>query len=181
MFELDQTQIRILNFNPRVEKHGEENVPAGDLKIEVTVHNGVLDAFDKSLRSMLYRKPTKGEQTDLEFPGSDGMTQLRLPHLAPQKWDEDFPGYTIKIIEGMGLSDPITLTGCELSHFTFEAKEGGSVQITFRASFQHDRGQAGALCELIQETVEASVIPPSGNPKQQAKNDPQADLDRDAA
>lgn len=100
MFSLENQQAKIASFNPRAEKHGEENVPSGDLKLEVTCANAMLDHFDKGLRKMLYRKPASGEQTDLPLSDTDGLTQRKFPHLSPLKWDEDFPGYTLSIDSG---------------------------------------------------------------------------------
>jgi hypothetical protein len=34
MFQLDQQQVKVTSFNPRAEKNGDENVPAGDLRVE---------------------------------------------------------------------------------------------------------------------------------------------------
>lgn len=81
MFSLHQQQTKITSFTPRMEKHGDENVLAGTLKLESTVHSSVLDNFDKSLRKLLYRKPAAGEQADLPLGDSDGLTARKLPHL----------------------------------------------------------------------------------------------------
>lgn len=168
MFSLENQQAKIASFNPRAEKHGDENVPSGDLKLECTLSNAVLDHFDKGLRKMLYRKPASGEQSDLPLSDTDGLTARKLPHLAPLRWDEDFPGYTLSIDSGLGVKDPLVLDDVELSNFAFEALDGGSVNVTFRASFHPEPEQSGALCSMIQETVEITLTPPDvGEPAQQ--------------
>ena len=43
MFELKKHPAKVSSFNPRAEKHGDENVPAGDIIFETRVHSSVLD------------------------------------------------------------------------------------------------------------------------------------------
>lgn len=168
MFSIENQQVKIASFNPRCEKHGDENVKAGDLKIECTMHSSVLDCFDKSLRKLLYRKPASGEQTDLPL-GDDGLTARKLPRLAPLKWDEDFPGYDLSIVTGLAVDEILILKDVELSNFVFEAMDGGSVAITFRASFHPDGRASGKLCQLVQETVEITLQPPDADEPSQQK------------
>jgi hypothetical protein len=167
MFNLTNQSVKILDFNPRMEKHGDENVLAGDLKVEASVHSSQLDHFDPQLRKFLYRKPAPGEQVELPLGGShDNLTALRVPKLAPFKWAEDFPGYKLEIESGLAIDEVLKLSDVELSNFTFEALDGGSVKLTFRASFHQDGRTSGKLCQLIQETVTISLMPPSKEDQQ---------------
>jgi hypothetical protein len=134
MFSLTSQQTKINAFTPRMEKHGDENVLAGTLKCETTCHSSVLDNFDKSLR--------------------------KLPQLLPLKWDEDFPGYKIAIQSGLALDEVIKLDDVEIHGFAFEALDGGSVTVRWSANFNQDGRTSGKLCQLIQETVELSLMPP---------------------
>lgn len=168
MFNLENHEAKIASFNPRAEKHGDENVTAGDLKFEVTCSNSALDHFDKGLRKMLYRKPAAGEQTDLPL-GDDGLTARKLPRLAPLKWDEDSPGYKLQIATGLAVDEALKLDDVELSNFVIEALDGGSVSITFRASFHPDGRTSGKLCQLIQETVDITLMPPDADEPGQQK------------
>lgn len=168
MFSIENQQVKIASFNPRCEKHGEENVKAGDLKIECTMHSSVLDCFDKGLRKILYRKPSAGEQTDLPL-GDDGLTARKLPRLAPLKWDEDFPGYALHIVTGLAVDEVLKLEDVEISNFVFEPMDGGSVAIIFRASLHPDGRTSGKLCQLVQETVEITLVPPDADEPAQQK------------
>lgn len=160
MFSLTDHLTKICHFSPRMEKHGDENVLAGTLKLETTCHSSVLDNFDKSLRKLLYRKPAPGEQADLPLGDSDGLTARKLPQLLPLKWDEDFPGYKIAIQSGLALDEVIKLDDVEIHGFAFEALDGGSVTVRWSANFNQDGRTSGKLCQLIQETVELSLMPP---------------------
>lgn len=176
MFQLDQQQAKVTSFNPRAEKHGEENVPAGDVRFQVACPNTVLDAFGKSLRPALYRKAASGESstTDVqEVPGN--LTQRTLPQLKPLKFDGDWPGYSVVIVPGMGLTDPIELDDVKLSNFQLEPMDGGTVVVTFSVSFHPDEDQSGRLCGLIQSMVEITLTAPS-NDNAKAKDDRQAEL-----
>lgn len=54
-FQLEEQTAVLLHINPRPEKHGEDNVPAADLKVELTSGNEILSLFHPSLRSLLYK------------------------------------------------------------------------------------------------------------------------------
>ncbi len=168
MFALTNQQTSINSFTPRMEKHGPDNVLAGTLKCETTMHNSVLDLFDKGFKKLLYRKPAPGEQTELPLENSDGLTARKLPQLKPLSWDEDFPGYTLAIVTGLALDEVIELDDVEVSGFIFEALDGGSCKVKFTANFTQDGRTSGKLCQLIQDTVELSLTPPSRDAQEQA-------------
>jgi len=113
MFGLDDAPAKVANFNPRAEKHGDENKLAGDLKLVLAANNSVLDYFSKGLRQMLYRKPAQGEQQDL-IEGGDGLTAVKFPRLGTLSWDEEYPGYELVIGTGLGLSEPMVISDVTL-------------------------------------------------------------------
>lgn len=162
-FSLTNKQTKINSFTPRMEKHGDGNVLAGTMKCETTMHSGILGLFDKGLRKLLYRKPAPGEQSELPLGDSDGLTARKLPCLAPLKWDEDFPGYKLEIDSGLALDETLKLSDVELHDFQFEALDGGSCKVKFALNFNQDGCTSGKLCQLIQDTVEMSLIPPAGD------------------
>ncbi|GAB3054328.1 hypothetical protein [Stenotrophomonas tumulicola] len=159
MFELNDAAAKVANFNPRAEKHGEENKLAGDLKCVAVVNSGVLDFFNKELRKALYRKATPGEQQDL-IEGTDGLTAVKFPRLGSLSWAEEYPGYELIIGSGLGLSEPIAITDVTLKRFKFEPLEGGSLQVTFSAVFHPTSEEAGLLCALIQNEVSLTLVSP---------------------
>lgn len=161
MFQLTNQQTKINSFTPRAEKHGEENVLAGTLKCETTMHSSVLDIFDKGFRKLLYRKPAPGEQAELPLSEGDGLTARKLPCLAPLKFDEDFPGYALEIQSGLALNESLKLADVELHGFSFEPLDGGSCTVKFALNFRQDGRTSGKLCQLIQETVEVTLVPPA--------------------
>lgn len=168
MFQLSNQPTKINSFTPRMEKHGDENVLAGTMKCETTMHSSVLDIVDKGLRKLLYRKPSPGEQTELPLgDANDGLTARKLPSLAPLKWDEDFPGYTLEIESGLAVDEVLRLKDVELHGFSFEPLDGGSCTVKFSLNFRQDGRTSGKLCQLIQETVDVTLAPPVRENEQQ--------------
>lgn len=175
MFQLAEEQAKITSFNPRAEKHGEENVPAGDIRVQVACPNTVLDHFGKGLRPTLYRKAAAGESytTDVrDVP--ENLTQRTMPQLKPLRFEGDWPGYSATIVPGMGLTDPIELDDIKVSNFQLEPMDGGTVVVAFSMSCHPDEEQSGRLCSLIQNSVTLTLVPPKDS--SQAKDERQAEI-----
>lgn len=165
-FQLTKTVAKIDSFTPRAEKHGKENKAAGTLKISLTAHGSVLNHFDERLRPLLFRRPAAGEQQQLI--DGDNLTELAMPHMAPIRLNEKFPGYTLGIESGLDLSTPMELDAVELSAFQIEAQKGGTVKLSFNAACHPDgEEQFGALCKLIQNKAEITLTPPKPEQVQQ--------------
>ncbi|MGN6383690.1 MAG: hypothetical protein ACTHMK_13890 [Dyella sp.] len=171
MFQLESHQTKITSFTPRAEKHGDENVLAGTLKCETNMPSTVLDLIDKGMRKLLYRKPSPGEQSELPLGTDDGLTARRIPQLGPLKLDNDFPGYKLEIVTGLALNESLKLTDVEVHDFIFEALDGGTVKVRWSMNFHPDGQQSGKLCQLIQDTVEMTLVPPSADEQKERQED----------
>lgn len=170
MFSTTTQKAEILNFKPAKEMHGDQKKLVGDLKVRMKFANTVLDHFGDGIRNALYRKPAPGEeprQSDLLPDDSDGLTALRNPHLEPLHANEKFPGYSAEFQSGLAVNDPIKLKEIVLSSFTIEAMDGGTVELTFNMRFPVDGQYSGKLCQLIQDSVELTLTPPSADDAQQ--------------
>lgn len=163
MFELKDHPCKIDDYNPRAEKHGDENVPAGTITVSTRVHSSVLDQFDPSLLPFLFRKAEAGGDQQPLLPG-DTLTALAKPNLKPLVLDEDFPGYMIEIGSGLGITAPMQLADVKLSSFRIEPMSGGSVALKFSVAAHPDQQQAGVLCSAIQSTVHVTLVPPGEQP-----------------
>lgn len=175
MFEVTERRALVANVNFRAERHGDENKTAVDIKIEIDVHKSALAHFDASLPDFLFREPAAGEQQRLDVEPEDAekadkRTSLRVPKIGALKWDEKFPGYELTIVEGMGLKKPLQLA-VDLSKFSFEPMEGGSVRIAFNASGHPDPKQSAQLVEQIQEDVTITLVAPKAEAQQVAQAD----------
>lgn len=174
MFNLSEHHCEINNVNPRAEKHGpDETVLACDIDVVCVNASSMLNEFSKDLRPMLFRAAGPGEQTEMPLEGSDDLTERRMPNLGALSWSGKYPGYDLKLHEGLGLSDPITLDGAEISKFKFHALDGGSVETHFRITVHPTGEQCGRLCELIQDEAILTLTPPKQGI---THDDPQADM-----
>lgn len=135
-FELeDFTPVKITSVNPRSERHGPEELhPAVDIGISLTTCNDILSALDGKLLDALYTKNANADQGGQQ--SLDGVEEvshlpnLKFPLMGALKWKKELIGYTLTVMHGVG-SD-IVLTGCKVSKFTIDPKEGGSVELSFR-------------------------------------------------
>ena len=56
VFELlNPTEARLASVTPRVERHGDDDVPAVSISVEIETANTVLDLIDPTIREALYK------------------------------------------------------------------------------------------------------------------------------
>lgn len=158
MLTLEKQKTKLTSLNPRTEKHGDENVPAADLKFTFDGPNDVLSLFDSALKSSFYRKPdaqdAQGELVD--EPGY--LPKLRFPKIPGIKWDAEMIGAKLTVHYGTGGKSDIVLD-VDVDGFAFEFKDGGTVSTSFRAKAKPDDKQIGKLYGLIQCEVDVSLAP----------------------
>ena len=164
---LDGSKLRgfLGNVNPRMEKHGKANKLTADLKVTIDFSNDVLDKIEPGLLAALYRKPTKNDPGDL-FDGTEsapGLRILKFPKIGALSYDNEFPGYHVTIHRGVSGGNDIALDDVTIDGMKFDAKEGGTVALTFRAVIHPDveKGHLDALCALIQSEIDITLSPPS--------------------
>lgn len=162
MFQLVKQQAKISSVNPRAEKHGKENVPAIDVKLQIRTRSTVLDGLDPTLRKLLFRKPAKDEVVQGELPvgDTDDLTARKFKHLAMIPWNEKLLGYQLDIGSGLESTTALECDEVTVSAFKIEPLDGGSVCVDFTCSFPADEVQSGKLCQMIQEMVEITLVPP---------------------
>ena len=153
------------NVNIRSEVHGEDREPAGDLKIECDVDNGLLAEFDPALRSLLYYFDESRERdlADQGKAGADFKPDLRMPRLAmPLKWDEEMLGARCRI-KVPGAKSDIGLDPVKVNNWTIEPREGGTCSLSFRVQCHPDEKAFGKLATLIQQDIEFTLEATEGN------------------
>lgn len=165
MFQLlTSTKAKLSSVNVRAELHGKDPVPAVDLKFTVDAANDVLGVFHPALRSFLYQKAEAGddEQATLEgvAPVSD-LTALRFPKMAPLAWIGDQSGMALTVDYGLGGESNLELAECTATDFKIEAKEGGTVELTFKVQKSSpDERSMAKLCGLVKHDVEIMLTAP---------------------
>jgi hypothetical protein len=152
LFELESpTPAKLTEVEVLSDKDREPGTnPGCGLNFTMTVGNDMLTMFDGGLRGALFTKnasssPTpsaKQRQKTLDgvqpdprvLPPSDlpNLTEIGKK-LGRFGWDLELTGYDLTLDHGMGGKSNITLADCKLTNWSFKCKEGGSVEVKFRA------------------------------------------------
>lgn len=163
MLQLATALATLAHINLRVEKVGKEKTrPAADLKITVNLPNTQLDQISPGLLQSLYRRPNEqGHQGDLTAPDPDAMTTLRHPKAKPWASTEDWPGYAVKVHAGEFSPVDVELEMTTLKSISCEAKNGGTVEVSFSIGCHPTGADVGALYELMGKEVDLTLSPPA--------------------
>lgn len=156
MLTLERQTARLTSLNLRAEKHGDENVPAADIKFSFEAPNELLSEFDPALKSSFYRKPdAQDAQAEmLDTPGY--LPKLRFPKIPGIKWDAEMIGAQLTVHYGTGGKSDIVLE-VDVDSFAFDFKDGGTVSTSFRAKAKPDDKQVAKLYGLIQCDCDISL------------------------
>jgi len=155
-FSLDNQTAVIAHINPRSEKHGEENVPAADLKIAVTSGNELLSEIHPTLRSFLY----KTDESDGQLEGVESLTVRRFGNLIERlRLDHSLKGADVVIGFGLGGASDINLDTVDVDSFAVTIMEGGSIELTFRVKARPTGEQIKKLYEVMGCEITISVTP----------------------
>lgn len=151
------TTVLVKSVNIRAEVHGKEKVPAADIGFRLTCSNRALSMFDAGLLIGLY-KPVNEDDDQPDLDGVEPISErpmLRCPSIAmPIDLSREYVGRDIVIDYGMGGSSNLNLNTCTIGAFKVDAKEGGTVDIDFRAQVSHlDPETLGALGCLVKHDV----------------------------
>jgi hypothetical protein len=163
MFQiLTFSEARLATLVARSEKHGDEDVPAVSLGLELTVANTLLDVIDPKIRHSLYMAVDGQEQ----LPGVEQSTPvLRCNsfdrHTLPAKYE----GWTLQVDDGVDDTKPMTFGGCKCDKFSVEAKQGGSVVLRLRVGTSDlDAERSGFLGMHVGQPVWITLTAPEKKP-----------------
>lgn len=162
MFELSASLAKLANLNTRTEKVGKDNHrPAADLKFSVDLHNSALDSIHPGLLKSLYKQTDEGgHQGDL-VASPDTLTTPRYPKAKPWGSTEDWPGYFLSLSHGEFEAKNVELDKVTLKGITVEAKNGGTVTVSFTCSGYPTGEDVGKLYDLQGHDVELILSAPS--------------------
>jgi hypothetical protein len=147
--ELDKASATLENLNPRMEKHGDEKVPACTLKFSTAKGAELLAYFSATLRAHLF-------ETKADLAGE--VLQVRYPHLDyPLSLNEEMTGARISI--DYGVSKPMEFEDCKVDDFRITPKDGGSVILSFRVACKPDEKQIGKLYLMQEQAVTVTLAP----------------------
>lgn len=153
---LSFTGVKLVKPTSRKEHHGDTLVQAITLRVMQETTNADLDKLHPGLLDMLYfSKAAEAGQENVE-----GVPAVK-PNLRcswvkqPHKLDFEVTGYTVTVDYGTGGEANLELYGCTLDRFEVDAKEGGSVFISWNISSNEKVTPEllGILCSMEGETI----------------------------
>lgn len=156
------TTVQLVHVSVRAEMHGQEPVPALDIKFRLVGSNNLLSMFDSGLKSVLY-KAVSGPDDEPELDGIDpttDMPELRSASIEmPISLNREYLGRNLVIDFGLGGKSNIELTSCDVDTFKINAKEGGTVEIDFRVQASGvDEKALGKIGGLVKHDVKITLL-----------------------
>jgi hypothetical protein len=130
MFEITEyTEARLASVTNRTEKHGDEEVPAVSLSVEITAANTLLDVIDPSIRHALY-KAAEGQE---QLPGMEPTTPvLRCNSFDIVALTTAHDGWRLLVDDGFDETAPMEFHGVKVDKLRVDAKQGGTVIVKVR-------------------------------------------------
>lgn len=156
-FYLTKERATFAHLNTRTELHGDAEVPACDLKLELSLHNSVLNKLHPELREVFY---TANKQMDIE---QDHLVNLRFPQMSAFNWATEIPRAVLTIhdeVEG-----DFIVQG-KANKFKLELLEGGTTKLQIRFQMgEIDPQDAATLFGMLRQTVSISLAPAAEDEK----------------
>lgn len=163
MFQItDFTEARLATLTNRIEKHGDDDVPAVSLGVEITAANTLLDAIDPKVRQSLYMAVEGQDQ----LPGVEPATPvLRCNSFERHTLGSKFEGWTLEVDDGIDDTKPMMFGGCKVDKLNVEAKQGGSVVLRLRVGTSDlNATRSGFLGMHVGQSVWITLTAPEKQP-----------------
>jgi len=159
MFCITEGKVELVHKNERMEKHGDEDKLACDLKFAWSTTNGDLAMFAPDLRHALYKRADSA-QGELD-PDPEHLTALRFPDMDPFRWSGgELIGGSLTFHYGVKSMIKIGMT--KLHKYRIEAMEGGTVVVEFQVQCRPNEQQSGKLSKfLVDRHCVISITPPA--------------------
>ena len=164
MFEVTEfTEARLASVTTRTEKHGEEDVPAVSLSVEITAANTLLDAIDPNIRHALY----KAVEDQDELPGIEPATPLlRCNSFDSIALTTSHEGWRLLVDDGIDDAAPMEFSGVKVDKLRVDAKQGGSVVLKLRLGTSDvDADRLGKLGMHNGQSIWIKVLKPESTPE----------------
>ena len=170
MFEIPtKTNLTLVHSQSRIERHGDDKVPALDLRFRLKGSNRAMDFVAPGLRRALMikgqpeAKPDDAQQSlNLNV---DELGRLAFPDMKyPIKFEHEHMGHTLAVEHGT--KDELVLSLCKVHRFEVTPVPGGSCEIEFSVSSSADIDEhlIGAFGVKAQTDVMASLTAPTEAP-----------------
>jgi hypothetical protein len=151
-FELIKERALFVHWNPRTEMHGDDPVPACDLKFELSAPNSILKKIRPGLIESFYEQD---RQRDVE---EDFMRKLKHPQIGPLAYDWEIPRVKLTIHDPDDDHSTVIMAGGRANKFKLTMLDGGTVKIQFRCQFSdYDEEVAPSLIRCNKQNVHISL------------------------
>lgn len=161
MFEIVAVQpAKLVNYNPRAEKHGKVKRPAATMRVQVAMHARSLDMLAPGLYDAHYMPIDNPEDMHV-------TSTRRFPKMAPFAWAFEGKGYTTTVDYGLGGDSDIELIECTVKNIKVTPEENDVVIYDFNINCAPDERESGILDHRIQQDIAIKLIAPPPNTVQE--------------
>ena len=164
MLEITEfTEARLASVTNRTEKHGDEDVPAVTLAVEITTANTILDGICPGLRHALY-KAVEGQE---QLPGIELSTPvLRSNVIEKVQLTTAHEGWRLQVDDGIDDTDPMAFEGVKVDKLKVDAKQGGSITLGVRLGTSDvDSERLGKLAMHNGQSIWIKLLKPEPKPE----------------
>lgn len=167
------TEAHLATLTPRSQKHGDDEVPAVSLGLELTVGNTLLDAIDPNIREALFKRIDG--QPDL--PGVESSTPvLRCNTIDRVTLPTKYEGWTLEVDDGIDDTTPKAFGSCKVDKFSVEPKQGGSCLLRIRIGTSDlDAERSGMLGMHVGQSIWIKLRAPEKQVEQPVQPDAEDD------
>lgn len=167
----EPTEAKLTSVTPRTEMHGDDEVPAVSIGVEIECANTLLDLIDPQIRHALY-KP-KPDATP-ELPGVEASTPvLRCNSIDRVKLTTAHEGWTLHVHHSIDeATPPWAFGGTKVDNLSVEAKQGGTVVLRLRCGTSDvDEARMGWLCVHKGQAITLALLAPKPGDEKSAAGD----------
>lgn len=159
MFEITTPiTATLVSVTSRVERHGEEEVPAVSYGLKITSANTLLDLLDKDLRGAIYHAP-RNKSIEGVDPIAPTLRCKAIEHVGVNVGP--FEGWTLNVDHGIDEETPVTFGGCKVDKFKVAPIEGGSVELALRVGTSDISAESSGLMAMkLGQEIDITLIAP---------------------
>jgi len=159
MFKLEEfTEARVTGVTNRTEKHGDEDVPAVTIAVEIEAANTLLDCIDPSIRQALYKavddQPTlEGVETSTPVLRCNAFDVITLTTA--------HEGWRLYVDDGIDETTPMEFKRVKVDKLRVDAKQGGTIVLKLRLGTSDvDADKLGKLGMHNGQSIWLKLLPP---------------------
>jgi len=159
MFKLETfTEAHVAGVTTRTEKHGDDDVPAVSIAVEIETANTLLDCIDPSIRQALYK--AVDDQPTLE--GVETSTPvLRCNAFDVIPLTTSHEGWRLYVDDGIDDTKPMEFARVKVDKLRVDAKQGGSILLKLRLGTSDvDADKLGKLGMHNGQSIWIKLLPP---------------------